>query len=446
MNYDEAIKYIENTSRFGVKLGLERTERMLELLGNPHKSTKYIHIAGTNGKGSTTAMITRVLMEAGYKVGMYTSPYVEEFEERIQINNENIPKNRLSDIVEEISNIVPKIIDEGLGNPTYFEILTCMGLLYFYKENVDFAVIEVGLGGRLDSTNVITPIISIITSISFDHMHVLGNTLSDIAYEKGGIIKENIPVILYPQEYEAEKVIEDICSLRNCKLIKVNKDSVEYSYSSLRIDCKSDKNILQKFVVHTDLDKYEIELSLLGKHQLLNCATAVYAVEELINNGVTIDKEAMLNAFKNVKWPGRLEILNNNPLIVIDGAHNIDGIKKLRENVDSYFSYNNLILILGILADKQVKEMIETIVPLAKKVIAVTPHSDRAELAVDLMDEVKKINSKCEAIEDYELAFKKALDYYKSGDMILISGSLYMVGDMRKLIRHIQENDYSVKY
>ena len=448
MNYDEAMAYIKNTAKFGSKLGLERTEKMLELLGNPHKKLKCIHIAGTNGKGSTTAMITRILVEAGYKVGSYTSPFIEEFEERMQINNSNIPKDDLSDIITTVSKAVDTVVALGYNNPTEFEIITCAGFLYFYKNNVDFAVIEVGIGGRLDSTNVITPILSVITSISLDHTQILGDTLDKIAYEKAGIIKEGIPVIMFPQQKQSEEVIEKICIERNCKLVKVLRSSSSYlgkenlhqfavtPMGGLRY---SNNNIhTQKIKVQTLYKDYIIELALLGKHQLLNCSVVLHVVEELIQQGFKINKESILMGLRNVKWPARLEIMNTNPLVVIDGAHNVDGIKNLAESIDMYFNYNKIILILGILADKQVEDMIKNIVPKASRVITVTPHSERAELSEELKIQVEKYTENCEAIEDYEEAYKKALSYCTEDDLLLVAGSLYMAGDMRKIIRNKQ--------
>ena len=450
MNYDESIAYIKNTAKFGSKLGLDRTEKILDLLGNPHKKLKCIHIAGTNGKGSTTAMVARVLMEAGYKVGVYISPFIEEFEERMQINNMNIPKDDLSDIITEVSKAVEKVVELGYSNPTEFEIITCAGFLYFYKNNVDFAVVEVGIGGRLDSTNVIEPILSVITSISLDHTQILGDTLDKIAYEKAGIIKKGIPVIIFPQQNESEEVIEKICRERNSKLIKVpqnsaiylGKDNLMQNTANLLEEKKytNRDNIIQKIKIQTSNDNYDIELALLGKHQLLNCSVAVHAIEELIVIGVKISKDNILMGLRNVRWPARLEVMNKKPLVVIDGAHNIDGIEKLTESIDMYFNYNKIVLILGILADKQVGEMIKTIVPKVSKVITVTPHSDRAELSEELKVQVEKYNTNCEAIEDYEEAYKKALSYCSAEDLLLVAGSLYMVGDMRRIIRNIHIN------
>lgn len=436
MNYDEAIKYIKETAKFGSKYGLERTEKILEFLGNPHKHIKTIHVAGTNGKGSTTAMLTSILMDAGYNVGTYISPYIEEFEERIQINRNNIPKEELAEVITEVSKAVSKVVDLGYINPTEFEIITCAGFLYFHKKNIDYAVIEVGLGGRLDSTNVITPILSIISSISLDHTQILGDTLDKIAYEKAGIIKENVPVILFPQEKVAEDVIEKTCKEKNSKLIKVPRDISEYvAVTSNTLEGKEIKT-QQINLKNEYIDSYE--LSLLGKHQILNSTVVVYAARELMNLGVKISKDNIINGLKSVQWPGRLEIMKNNPLVVIDGAHNIDGIKKLTESIDLYFKYNKLILILGILADKQVEDMIEAIAPKAERIISVTPHSDRAELAEDLKIEIEKLGVSCEAIDSYEEAYKKALSYCNDDDLLLISGSLYMIGDMRKIIRNFK--------
>ncbi|NRT46339.1 folylpolyglutamate synthase/dihydrofolate synthase [Clostridium beijerinckii] len=205
MTYKDAMDYITSVGKFGSNYGLERTFRILELLGNPHEKLKLIHIAGTNGKGSTTAMISKILIGMGYKVGMYTSPYLEEFEERIQINGSNISKKSLVDLVEEIKLVVNKVIEEGYEHPTEFEIITALMFLYFYREKIDYGVIEVGLGGRLDSTNVLTPKVSVITSVSLDHINILGDNLKDIAKEKAGIIKENVPVVLYPQKKRLKK-------------------------------------------------------------------------------------------------------------------------------------------------------------------------------------------------------------------------------------------------
>lgn len=438
MNYHEAMEYINDTAKFGNNLGLSRTEKLLEYLGNPHKKLKCVHIAGTNGKGSTTVMISKILREAGYKVGMYTSPYLEEFEERIQINGNNIPKDDLADIISDVAKAVEKVLKEGFDNPTEFEIITCAMFYYFYKMKVDYAVIEVGLGGRLDSTNVLTPgddfgvLVTVITSISYDHMKILGDTLGKIAYEKAGIIKNNTPLVLYPQEAEAEKVIENKALEMNSKIIKVNKNSVAYKNEVNPLN----SDLTQSIVMKTEKHIYHIDLALLGQHQLLNCAAAICAVEQLIEKGAkNVRKDTIEAALSKVKWPGRLEVMSKEPFIVIDGAHNIDGITKLMISVEKYFKHKKLILILGILADKQVHAMVEKIAPMADKIITVSPHNSRAESSEKLKDIILNYNSNCENIEDYEEALKTAVSYYSEGDLILVSGSLYMIGDMRKIIR-----------
>lgn len=435
MNYTEAINYIKDTAKFGSKLGLERTEKLLELLGNPHKKVKTIHIAGTNGKGSTTAMLTNILVHSGYKVGSYISPYIEEFEERIQINNSNILKEDLASIVTEVSKAVTKVADLGYGNPTEFEIITCAGFLYFFKKEVDFAVVEVGLGGRLDSTNVISPELSIIGSISLDHMNILGNTIEEIAFEKGGIVKPNTRVVLYPQEDNVTEVIEKICKEKNAPLTKVLREN------AMLVDVKDnhEKDIVQNIKIRTEGNLYEISLALLGVHQIQNCNVVINSCEALIDMGIKITMESIIMGLKTVKWPGRLEIMRREPLVVLDGAHNIDGIKKLSESIDAYFKYEKLVLIIGILADKQVDEMINIICPKADRIIAVTPHSERAELCEDLKARINICNDNCEAIMDYEEAYRVALSYCDKDTLLIISGSLYMVGDMRKLIRHYVE-------
>jgi dihydrofolate synthase/folylpolyglutamate synthase len=430
MNYKEAMNYIHQVGNFGSSYGLERTYKLLELLGNPQKELKLIHIAGTNGKGSITAMITSLLRGRGYKVGMYTSPYLEVFEERIQVDGINIPKDRLGILMDKVKFAVDKVVEEGYKHPTEFEIITCLMFLYFYEENVDYGVIEVGLGGRLDSTNVITPIVSVIASISFDHTNLLGNTLSEIASEKAGIIKNNIPVVVYPQEEEAYRVIYNKTKEMNSEIYNVDyKDGV-------LIDILDEDRIYQHVQVNLKGRTIDLKLPLLGAHQITNLLVALKVYEVICKKeNLEVIEDEIKSSIAKVKWIGRLEIMNRHPLIVIDGAHNIQGIKQLSANLKKYFKYKNVYLLLGILADKQVEEMVREIAPMAKKVYALTPHSDRAELAIDLKSVIDKYNSNCIAIEDYSEALSLAIKEASKEDLILVSGSLYMIGDMRKKIR-----------
>ena len=427
MRYEEAMKYITEVGNFGSNYGLERTHKLLEYLGNPEKELKFIHIAGTNGKGSTTSMITEILMGSGYKVGMYTSPFIEEFEERIQINRNNIPKETLAALMDEVKLSVDKVIEDGYNHPTEFEIITVLMLLYFKRENIDFGVIEVGLGGTLDSTNVITPILQVITSISFDHTNLLGNTLEEIAREKAGIIKKGIPTVIYPQQEEALNVIKNKCFEMDSELYIANSDNLKF---------ESVVNDDKPYQLLKYNDEIDILLPLLGEHQIINLSVAMKTIEVLNNRNITdISIDNITKSIKSVIWKGRLEVLSNNPYVVIDGAHNIQGIQTLSKNIKKYFEYDNLYLILGILADKDVEEMIKVITPMAQKIYAVTPNSIRAELADDLRSEVIKYNINCKAYDDYEEAYIKALSDADRNDLILASGSLYMIGDMRKIIR-----------
>ena len=428
MKYQEAMKYITEVGNFGSNYGLERTYKLLELLDNPQDKLKIIHVAGTNGKGSTTAMITSMLKGCGYKVGMYTSPFLEEFEERIQINGENIPKEKLAQLITKIKYAVDKVIEEGYNHPTEFEIITVLMFLYFATEEVDFAVVEVGLGGRLDSTNVITPILSVITSISFDHTNLLGNTLEEIATEKAGIIKSGIPTVIYPQEEVAEIVISSKCQELDSKLYKINKEDAKL------INIIKEDKIYQQVKVKLD-DEYDVKLPLLGEHQILNLAVALKALEVIKDKAPKLNMESIVKSIATVRWNGRLEIMSNSPYVVIDGAHNIQGITQLNKNINKYFEYKDMYLILGILADKDVEDMVKVITPKAKKVFTVTPNSMRAETAEELMNEVKKYNESCEAYNDYKNAFEDALKLCKKDDLLLISGSLYMIGEMRGIIK-----------
>ncbi|MBS6043010.1 MAG: bifunctional folylpolyglutamate synthase/dihydrofolate synthase [Clostridium baratii] len=430
MDYKNAMKYIKEVGNFGSNYGLERTERLLELLGNPHKKIKVIHVAGTNGKGSTTSMIASMLINEGFKTGMYTSPFLEEFEERIQIDRKNISKEDLSAYVEIVKEAVDKVIEEGYTHPTEFEIITCIMFKYFYDKKVDYAVVEVGLGGRLDSTNVVNPVLSVITSISLDHTNILGNTIEEIAREKGGIIKENTPLILYPQEkIEARDVLSKICNEKSSEIYEVKRENAKL------IDINNEE-FYQRIKINGLNKEYEINLKLLGEHQIVNCMVALTAVEVLSKiEGFKLKN--IEKGIENAVWKGRLEVLNKKPLIVIDGAHNIQGIKSLKENVEKYFNYDNMHLLIGILADKQVEDMINEIVPLSSDVVALTPNSYRAELASELEKEIYKVNKNVKSFESYKEGFLSAYKKAKENDMILVTGSLYMIGEMRGIINNI---------
>lgn len=425
----KALKYLEELRVLGSNYGLERTERLLELLGNPQKKLKLIHIAGTNGKGSTSSILGKVLIEHGYKVGFFNSPHLEEIEETIRINDDNIAEEELVNLLEEIKPYVNKIVEEGYKHPTEFEVLTCVMFLYLYRQKIDFGVIEVGLGGRLDSTNVITPILSIITSISLDHTNILGNTVEEITSEKVGIIKENVPVITCKQKDKVINIIKSKALLTNSKLTIVDSNNFNL------LEIVNDDIPYQRVSINFNNNKYTLDLSLLGKHQIINLSLAIKALEELQRlNYINIEINKLYKGVKSVKWKGRLEVLKKNPYIVIDGAHNIAGIEFLKSNIEEYFKYKKLYLILGILADKNVEEMVKVIAPLATEVYTVTPNSIRAASANELKEIVLRYNNNCIAFDDYDKVIQLSLSKASKDDLIIASGSLYMIGEIRKIL------------
>lgn len=430
MKDKNALEYLNTLRTLGSNYGLDRTERLLELLGNPHKKIKLIHIAGTNGKGSTSAILGKILIEHGYKIGSFNSPHLEDIEEIIRINEENILEEELVSLIEEIKPLVNKVIEEGFNHPTEFEVLTCLMFLHLYRKKVDFGIIEVGLGGRLDSTNVIEPILSIITPISFDHRNILGDSIEKIAFEKAGIIKKNINIVTCNQRVEVLNVIKDKVKLEESKLYIANIDN----YKVIDI-----KDLYQRIEVKIEGRNLKLDFSLLGSHQIINLSLAIESLIVLNSlSYIKIDYDKLYKALRSVKWKGRLEVLKNEPLLVIDGAHNIDGIKHLKSNIEKYFKFKDLYLILGILKDKDVYDMVSLVAPMAKQVYTVTANSDRAASSEELKEVVLNYNSKCKSYDDYKEALDEAYKNANKDDLILASGSLYMVGEMRKVINNIK--------
>ncbi|WP_026485966.1 bifunctional folylpolyglutamate synthase/dihydrofolate synthase [Caldanaerobius polysaccharolyticus] len=425
MTYEEAVAYIHSISKFGVKLGLENMKKLLEMMGHPDRSYKIVHVAGTNGKGSTCAMIDSVLRAAGYKTGLYTSPYLEVFNERIRINGENIPDSDLVKMVDYVKPLAEQMVKEGYNHPTEFEFITAIALKYYEIQKVDIAVLEVGLGGRFDATNSVERTdVSVITTIDMDHMKTLGNTIEKIAFEKAGIIRNNGLVVTYPQKDEAMAVIEERCRELSARLIKVDMASLRVkkaTHAGEVFDYKHLKNV---------------EIGLVGMHQVLNAATAIEALWTLEKNGVSISEKALLEGLKCARWPGRLEVLREHPFIVIDGAHNPQGASTLAKNIKDLFIYKRLILVIGVLKDKDVDGILNNIAPFADVVIATRPDSYRA-LDADVLAEMIKMRVKCQvtAIEDIGQAVRRAIELAGKDDMVLFCGSLYLIGHVREILR-----------
>lgn len=428
MNYEESLKYIEQTHKFGARLGLDNMKKLLELLGNPQENLRIIHVAGTNGKGSTCSFISTILKEAGYKVGLYTSPFLESFTERIRINDINIPKEDVARIVTLIKSQIKKMVSKGYSYPTEFEIVTAMAFYYYNEQKVDYVALEVGMGGRYDATNVINKSeISVITSISLDHVGILGDTVEKIAYEKGGIIKENGAVILYDQSDEVKNVIKEICKQKNAKYIETKFNDINIRHSDIYSQ-------IYDYRVGDKLYK-ELEINLIGEHQINNSILAINVIDYLNKyKNLNIKEECIRKGLINTRWPGRIEKIKENPLFIIDGAHNEDGAKSLANTIEKNFKDKKLTLLIGMLEDKDIESVLEILIPKFDKVVATTPYSPRAIDSEILKGKIYKYNRNVISKPKIEDAINYILESSSNDRVVISAGSLYMIGTVRKLI------------
>ncbi len=427
MDYSNTLDYIEKLSGLGSKLDFGRINEILERLGRPQDKLKAVHVAGTNGKGSVSSMISQMLISAGYKTGLYTSPHLEKYNERYVINNVEISDSDFVKYMYIVKECADNMDKEPIGRPTVFEQLTALAFLYFADNNVDYAVIEVGLGGRFDATNVIkSPLLSVITSISFDHMEYLGNTIESIAFEKGGIIKEGRPTVLYRQDLKVYNVIKGLCDERHSQLYYLNNGTTEIKKQDINGTVMSVKN---------DLYEYDnIVLPLVGEYQIKNCETALLAAYALKKEGVILSDENILNGIKNVKWNGRMEICKKEPMVIIDGAHNADGINMLVKSIKKYFSDKRIVLLMGVLGDKDYEKMAAQIVPLAETTVITQPDSSRALSVEGFKKTVEKYCDNVYGFENIEEAYSFALDLTGKDDVLICAGSLYLIGRLRQII------------
>ena len=427
MNYQEALAYINDKDKYGSRLGLESIGRLLELLGNPQKGLNYIHVAGTNGKGSTSSYLAHCLQSAKYKVGLYTSPYLERFNERIQINGMDIPDDDLARITELVKQNANQMVVEGLDHPTTFEIVTAIAFVFYMEQEVDYVVLEVGLGGRFDSTNIIdTSIASVITTLDYDHVEVLGDTLEEIAYQKAGIIKKNGIVISYPQEKEALNVLNNISRDMNAEFYL---DPVE----NIIIKDQTEFGSVFDFKFKDQLFK-DIQISMLGEYQAFNATLAIVTLVILREKGLLeITNEQIYEGLFATRWKGRLEVIKRKPTFLIDGAHNLQGIVHLVKTL-KLFKYNKLVLGVGILKDKDYVKMVELLSPLADKVV-VTEVSMPRKLDADILaKEFKKLVPEVYVEKDIKNAINKAVELANEDDLIVFGGSLYLIGEVRTLV------------
>ncbi len=419
MTYNEALEYIHSVEWLGSRPGLSRTEELLALLGNPEKDVKFIHVAGTNGKGSTCSMLNSILRCAGYKVGLYTSPYIVRFNERMCINGEPISDTELAELVEII-----KPFAEGMEDkPTEFEIITALAFLYFKRNNCDVVVLEVGMGGRLDSTNVIeSPVVSVITGVAIDHTSVLGNTVEKIAFEKAGIIKSGRSVVYGGRDDDAFKVISARASECASDIVRAKLDTVKIH----------SMDVSGTFFDYGDYR--DLKLALCGEYQLDNAATVLETVDELNKSGFIIDLNAVKDGLAGARWRARFELLNNEPPVIFDGSHNIQGVTAAAESIKRFFvkdDNSKVVLLMGVLEDKDYRDMVALLAPLAEKVFTVTPPSPRALDSLNLAKVFEGFGVKAEGYSEIENGVSAAYEFAKKEKRPLIMlGSLYMYGEV----------------
>ncbi|MFA9436161.1 MAG: folylpolyglutamate synthase/dihydrofolate synthase family protein [Candidatus Bathyarchaeota archaeon] len=426
MNYDEALEWLFNVRRFGPERTLGPTKHILDLMGNPQESFGAIHVGGTNGKGSTSAMIASILHAAGYKVGLYTSPHLEDFRERIRVGGEMIPAEDVTRLLNEIEVLFNRMIDYPEPMPLrFFDIVTAACFKYFKEQGVDYGVIEVGLGGRLDATNVLNPLVSVITNIGFEHVNILGPTLEDIAYEKGGIIKPNSVLVTAEERDNVFNVFKEKADSIGTKVVRVTETTTSEKKSAF-----SDGQI---FNLATENARYDaLLIPLFGGHQIINAATAVSAVEELQKKDLAITDEAVRNGLRHVYWPARLEVVNKKPLVVLDCAKDAEATEAVRRTIQSDFSYGRLIAVVSMSSDKNIEGMIENIAQVADHFI-ITKHSVTARAAEPevLIKEINKAGKTYQVQLESDIAFETAVNQAGEGDMVLVIGSVYLAGDAR---------------
>ncbi|HSW58296.1 MAG TPA: folylpolyglutamate synthase/dihydrofolate synthase family protein [Dehalococcoidales bacterium] len=435
MNYNEAINFVYNFTNYEAvprphaedNYDLRRLFEILERLGNPHLKAKSLHITGTNGKGSTAAMLASVMTAAGYKTGLYTSPHLITTRERFMIDGKMISESDLADIMTRLKPHIEEVNRKATyGKLTVFEILTVLCFVYFAENKLDFQVMEVGMGGRYDATNVVKPEVCLLTTISYDHCDILGDTLTKIAGEKSGIIKPGCTVISHPQEEEAAVVIRRACREQRVKLIQVGQDvtlkALEYDFEHQAMEIKG------------RLGTYQVSIPLLGQFQLNNTAAVVAALEVLIENGYKITPEAIRKGLANVQFPGRMNIVSRNPLTVIDGGHNPGAAHNLKEALLKYFKPTRRILVIGIAGDKDIPAIIQELAPVFQTVIVTRANSQRAAKTDRLSAEFAKYGVSAVQIGNVKDALNEARKIASPQDLIVVTGSLYVVGEAKEYI------------
>jgi dihydrofolate synthase/folylpolyglutamate synthase len=410
--YVEAISYLYSLQKYGIKFGLSKTANLLKAFGNPHKGRRYIHIAGTNGKGSVASMLASILKASGLKVGFYSSPHLVRFTERFQINGEDISREDAGALAEEVKQaMVPE------EPPTFFEATTVMALVYFARQATDVAIMEVGMGGRLDATNVIDPLVAVITNISLEHQSFLGPRLLDIAGEKAGIIKPSIDVVTAATQPSVLALLQSKCDEKRSVLWRVGK---EFRYRLTG----SGLNYYGK-----DLTLRGLQLALKGRFQARNGATAIGVIELLEKKGFNIPTHAIAEGLRRCRWPGRVQVVGTDPTIILDGAHNPGAMRTLLDAIRSGFEYERLLLVIGVMADKEIRDILREVVPLSDHVIYTRPAYYRAAAPEVLEALGSDLGPPGEIVPLLPQAIERARVLARPRDLVLISGSLFTVGE-----------------
>lgn len=417
--YADVLEYLYGLEKFGIVFGLDNIQWILEVTGNPQKHLKAVHIGGTNGKGSVASMLACMLSEAGYRVGKYTSPHLVSFTERITVDEKEITEIEVAELTTEIRQTIQR--EDSDRSFTFFDFTTALAYEYFRRRQVDIALVEVGLGGRLDSTNVIDPLVSIITNIGFDHMSYLGNTIAEIAREKAGIIKKETPVVTGACDGALE-VIEEIARGRNSPVHVLGTD-FRYEMQSPQVMSYTGPSM--------KLDSVFVNLK--GDHQLANGALALRTAEFLKTRGFSVDKESIRNGLARVRWPGRIEIVREKPTILLDGAHNVDGVQALVRFLKARFPEKRTTLIFGVMKDKEYGKMLELLRPLTDAIVLTRPTNERGLPA----QAMKEFAGEAAIAQDVRSALAKARAATTDSDLILVTGSLYLIEEARAAIDEI---------
>ena len=433
------IDRIHEFNRFGMVLGLDRMEELLRRLGNPQDDLKVIHVAGTNGKGSVSKYLEEGLSACGYKMGLYTSPYIETFNERIRYDGADISDEDLEYYGQKVVSAAEAMVEDGLDSPTEFEVVTAIAFLYFAGRQADITILEVGLGGIGDSTNVVKhPLASVITSISYDHMAQLGSSLAEIAVNKAGIIKTGCPVIANVPQRDAAKIIARKAYAMGSRL---------YDISGIRAAVSYETPFSQKVSMELYEKSYsDVEISMVGRHQAENLKTALATLEILRKSGaVKLDREALYEGLKRARQPGRFEVIGGSgpnaddrrkPVVIIDGAHNEAGAQALQETMAQHFAGKKILLVAGILADKEIDSIVKFLTKITDHIIVTEPDNPRKLAAEKLAEHVADFGVAAEVVSDVEAAVHRAKELADGYDVILFAGSLYLIGDVRRLWRN----------